>query len=282
MTITTPSGFESPSDDTVIWRYLSFERFKQLVETSSLYLPRIDYFSDFNEGGLTRKMKREIDAEMAAQGAPELGGVLPWFNQFGSQRVWYASCWNSSDTESNLMWRAYGTPAVDDQYQFKVAIKTTVGRLKSSLNDLDDLHLAKVSYLDFDNETYADRFGDHDGIPFDRSVFVKDFPYKPEDEIRLAYCETGSYFDSGNLADLPDTPIGKVIEIDLSTLLGEIYIEALPLDHKRLKIKSNEDPASVISYQNSFNIERVCRFKAVETLIKGAGVAPDLIVSNVF
>ena len=41
--------FSKISDDTILWRYLSFPKFLDILETSSLYFRRIDCFDDKRE-----------------------------------------------------------------------------------------------------------------------------------------------------------------------------------------------------------------------------------------
>ena len=107
--IITPHGFDRPQNETIIWRYMSFSRFADLISTSELYLARLDKFWDFNEGGMTRKMQKDSDKQLGDQGAEDLHGIMQWSNQFITSRAWYASCWNAGNHEYYLMWRTYGT-----------------------------------------------------------------------------------------------------------------------------------------------------------------------------
>jgi len=222
-------GVTIPSPDTTIWRYVSYARFEQMIQESSIYLARLDQFSDFNEGTLTKAMQRRNQEEMEIQGAKDLDSIIPFIHQFFNHKYWYVSCWNSDKTQSNLLWRSYGTPKKDDKYQFKVAIKSSVAKLINSIN-VDNLYLGKVNYLDFEKD---DPFIGSDGIESGSLVYTKQHEYKEENEIRLAFHDTASMC-GGFLANLPKTEKGITVPVNLSLLLDEVYIEAFPVDWEKL------------------------------------------------
>lgn len=227
-------GVSTPTNDTTIWRYMSFSRFEQLLNSGKLYLARIDQFSDFNEGAMTKATKNRHDEELRTQGASDLSGLLPWFHLFLNRKYWYASCWNCNDIESNLLWRSYGTPKIDDKFQFKVAIRSTVGKLLEAVNR-EDIYLGKVNYLDFESD---DPFVGQDSIQSGALVYIKQKEYQDEKEIRLGF-ENNSSMVGGILANLPETPKGITIDIELDKLIDEIYIEATPVDWERLGRNNN-------------------------------------------
>jgi hypothetical protein len=45
-----PHADSQPDDNSVIWRFMRFERFADLVTTGELYFCRSDLFTDENEG----------------------------------------------------------------------------------------------------------------------------------------------------------------------------------------------------------------------------------------
>ena len=230
MNVRTIKGVTIPVRETTIWRYMSYARFEQMMRDNYIYLARLDQFSDFNEGTLTKAMRRRNQADMEKQGATKnIAEVIPWFHQFLNHKYWYASCWNGDETQANLLWRSYGIPKYDDKDQFKVAVKSTIGRLIDSIAHRD-LYLGKVNYLDFDND---DPFLGSDGIDSGSLVFIKQREYKGENEIRLAFQDIGS-MQGGILANLPETRKGMAIPVDLGVLLDEVYIEAFPVDWDRL------------------------------------------------
>lgn len=50
----------TPSDDVVLWRYLDFARFLDLLERQALWFTRADKFEDPLEGGLTDREAQEL------------------------------------------------------------------------------------------------------------------------------------------------------------------------------------------------------------------------------
>lgn len=261
MNVRTIKGVTIPARETTIWRYMSYARFEQLMRDNHIYLARLDQFSDFNEGTLTKAIRRRNQADMEKQGAPKnIAELIPWFHQFSNHKYWYASCWNGDETQTNLLWRSYGTPKYDDKDQFKVAVKSTVGRLIDSIAHRD-LYLGKVNYLDFDND---DPFLGSDGIDSGSLVYIKQREYKGENEIRLAFQDTGS-MQGGILANLPETRTGITIPVDLGVLLDEIYLEAIPVDWA--KLGKNKTGSVDREYRDSLNEEVGKRGNMIKDLL---------------
>jgi hypothetical protein len=46
-------GLTTPPDDTILWRYMAFDRLQQLLGTEQLWFARLDQFDDPLEGTLT-------------------------------------------------------------------------------------------------------------------------------------------------------------------------------------------------------------------------------------
>lgn len=219
---------KEPDGDTVIWRYMSYSRFEQLIESKKLYLARLDQFSDFNEGSMTRKASERNHQAFEDQGAAQLSGIVDWFNQIMNQKYWYASCWNASNYENNLLWRSYGTPKPTDPQKFKVAIKSSVNSLKKAIDD-NQLKIGFVRYVDYETE---DHYENESSINSESLIYDKQIEYHGENEIRLAFLKTDSMV-GGIIADLPTTPAGLSFPVNLNHLIDEIYIEAIPVDWKR-------------------------------------------------
>ena len=221
------NGVNIPADDAVIWRYMSFSRFEQMINDSAIYLARIDQFADFTEGSFTHAMaKRSFDG-LKASGVPDVVAYAPQKICAHHNNYWYASCWNANKVESNLFWRAYGSPKKDDKYQFKVAIKTTAKKLISSINQNINyqLYFGEINYIDFDkDDPSADSNYAHGYLHYKKKQ-----EYQSEHEIRLAIFDIKS-IRGGVLSQMPATPIGISIPVDLDILIDEIYVEAVPKD----------------------------------------------------
>jgi len=130
------SGIIVPDDSERIWRYMGFSKFVSLLATRALYFSRIDKFEDRLEGVLPNNVRCQYGDSMNR-----------WFEQ-NKNRI-FVSCWHLNSVESVLMWKAYsgGEPIV--------AIESTVGRMKQSLEPLSDAYvLGNVQYLNFDKDAF--------------------------------------------------------------------------------------------------------------------------------
>jgi hypothetical protein len=123
---------------TILWRYMDFIAFLDMLVSKTLYLTRVDKLArlgDQFEGlfpdtvdlrGLFREeMTRRYNAEKARNG----------------RRFYYANCWHANNSESDAMWKVY---AKNDR---GVAIRTTVERLKGSFDEAPEhIWIAQVRY----------------------------------------------------------------------------------------------------------------------------------------
>ena len=106
-------NIEAPAPETVIWRYIDFERFISLLHTRSLYLCRLDAFKDPWEGSWPRPLVEAVRANWAS--------------------------------ESAALWDLYAGKS-------GVAIQSTVSSLQNAISDERDYYIGTVKYVDFDTE----------------------------------------------------------------------------------------------------------------------------------
>lgn len=225
-------GIDVPDDNQKLWRYMSFDRFAQLVQKRKLCFSRIDQFSDYKEGCLTTATRDRADAEIP----PKLAGVLAAHHQYINWNYWYASCWNLCETESNLLWRSYGSPKTSDNERFKVAIRTSVSNLLSSIC-CSDVFLGKMKYVNFNID---DPYIGVDGVPNGSAVFTKQHEYKAETEVRIAIQDT-SFMRGGFISKMERTPELLFRDVQLFTLIEEVVIEAVPRERTPLQECSNHN-----------------------------------------
>ena len=130
---------------TVILRYITFDKFRWLVENSALYFPRVDdeAFKDQNEIYVT-----EINARTFGLTLDEFKG------QCERERMRaFINCWTISEHEQQDMWDKF-TSATDG-----VVIRSTVGKLMESGKSEDKIYISKVRYYNPDEES-ANPFGE--------------------------------------------------------------------------------------------------------------------------
>jgi hypothetical protein len=197
----------TPPDDTVLWRYMTFDRFRQLLEGRRLWFVRLDQFDDPLEGTLT-------DGEIRFDPVPD--GQPPRFRDAASDPIAqmmrhtaYINCWRMGP-ESMAMWDLYG------KGPGSVAITTTVGLLKQHLlKDPRSVYMAEVRYVDW-NEPSILR-----GV-FD-PVLRKIVGYEHESEMRLFFWNV-----AGIRTDEPykpdQTPVGLPFAIDPAELITAIWL----------------------------------------------------------
>lgn len=144
-------------DDTVIWKYMDFSKFISLLSTQSLWFARLDknWEVDPFEGKVPKAhwetlIERILNTKFAPQfigngkvqfgGIPEIGMTQVPEAERKSKQIElqrdmyeaaiynsYVTCWNVSTHESYHMWKLYCN------HHNGIAIKSTLGRLKSSL-----------------------------------------------------------------------------------------------------------------------------------------------------
>lgn len=280
--IKTPEGIQRPDPSTKIWRYFSFPRFKQFVENKNLYLARIDQFSDFVEGNMSGRSIEESRLELHEQGDDgQVANALVAMTRRLSSNTTYAVCWNMSERESNLMWRAYGQiPSnTSTDHAFKVAVSTTIEKLHKSLEqytglDSDRYYLGIVDYID-------------DGVsrsPQDvvTKAFTKRTEYEDEKECRFAI-HRPSNMPSGLLSEMPQTEKGILLPLEVDDLIECIYVEPPSVDQIQLGLSGTtpQDEA----YANKIHYELNRRMDLVSALVNSrTGIQQvstgDLIVAS--
>lgn len=183
--------------DTIIWKYLDFSKFVDLLLTRQLFMSRSDKFEDQYEGTFSEPTFEEI--KKLSINNPDF---LKHYKKFREQVV--ISSWHINEYESFAMWQIF------TQRNEGIAIQSTIGRLQQALDaeKVYPQYIGEVEYIDYKKEY----------IPFENSFFPflfkrKSFQY--EKEIRV-------------LTDV--TPFDKVIDnglkvdIDLDVLIKSIYI----------------------------------------------------------
>ena len=181
-------------DNIVIWRYMSLEKFLSLIKNEELYFCRADLFEDKQEVTLPI-----IDKEFFRYSEEN---KKYWENE---RKRHFVNCWIESPHELSLMWTAYAKNGI--------AIKSSVGNLKSSFNDSsENIYLSRVKYIDYGNESSQDTYAPLNIL---KLVFTKRSLFKQENEIRLLHSDYEN----------KDRDIkGKSIKVDINVLIDEIVI----------------------------------------------------------
>lgn len=229
---------KSLKDTDVLWRYLSLERFIDLVDSKTLFFSPLAWYekTDPFEGYMPRvameaiasvsnkSRDQTISSIRAATHLPEQtrqGLLRAMENAEAStptMRSLYknialtsmVSCWNRSEHESEGMWNLYSRNGL--------AIKTTVGAIKTALVDNVQshvVHMGTIKYIDFSSRD----IGPADCVTEDGHIMgmLKRSAYAHENEVRM--CITR---ERKRLELLEPAPTR--LEINVGSLLGAIVI----------------------------------------------------------
>ena len=227
-------GITSPKDESILWRYMSLEKFVSILATGSLFFTRVDKFNDPFEGAIPPLMTYMY--EIASNSVENIEKEDLKLEQKRAEN-WYkyimCNCWHQNEEESMAMWEKYQLP------NSGIAIKTTMRNLKNSLSDELDVFIGQIRYSSFAhyeiNYTYdywsAER-SDITRIYF--PYFYKRKAFEYEHEVRLiidTYPLVNDYFNK-HIGDIPIETLlqtgfpeiwetGVSLKVDVEPLIGE-------------------------------------------------------------
>jgi hypothetical protein len=202
--------FEPPADaKSKIWRYMTLEKYRAMLESRSLYFCRGE------------KLRAEDPYEGSYLGWELLSRVPLETAQIFVQKMKSCglpiavNCWHLNEFESMAMWRLYGD-------KVGIAVQSTFDRLIESLAKCPcDVKIGKVKYFMPGKESF------NSGDPF--TIFVpylhKHQGFEYEHELRAIVWETGG---------MPRRPDGDIlVPVDLKTLIEAIYVSPRALSGVR-------------------------------------------------
>ncbi|WP_141532721.1 hypothetical protein [Bacillus cereus] len=207
--------FNTPSDDTKIWRYMDFTKFVNLLDTQSLFFVRSDKFDDPFEGLYPEKNKFlwKIPPILPIEGSDfDFYRTMEQFNSWHRKHT-TINCWHMNNYESAAMWDLYLKNGDG------IAIQSTVLNFKNSLDVTDEaIYLGEVNYIDYTEEA----------IPKDNAFWpytYKRRSFEHEREIRaIATINVDDGSDAINFnADSP-VEFGIQVECNIEALIENIYV----------------------------------------------------------
>jgi hypothetical protein len=163
----------TPSDDTIVWRYLSFFGFVEMIQRRKLRFTRADKFKDPLEGTQTDAEKSALEAQYANTHVKSIKDLPPGLilNHLAPISS-FVNCWREGDQESMAMWDLYS------RGDGTVAIRSTIGLIKEVLEQESQLcSMGKVKYVPW----VTHRDPDVDPLSI---CFRKDLSYQHEAEVR--------------------------------------------------------------------------------------------------
>lgn len=202
---------ETPSDDEVIWRYLSIEKYIDLLYKKQLYLCRLDKFEDSWEGKWTDAyIKRNPYSRDCLEGDDGLINEI--------HRWYFICCWHLAKYESVAMWKIYSSEHAG------IAIKTSIKKLKDSLlNEEQQIHIGKVNYIE-DHATHEEKESDISHLHWGglSQTCIKRQCFEYEKEVRLIECNQNNIEFS-----YIDINLKFIDEVRLSPLINNAFIDSI-------------------------------------------------------
>ena len=187
-------GIIQPKDKDTVWRYMSFEKFANILATESLFFTRADKYDDKFEGYVPESTTLSYESSGSQ--------IVPNFRQYIM-----CNCWHHGDEESMAMW---------DKYHLRnngIAIKTTMGNLKNSLPDKPNVFIGKIDYIvDYNQIDMVEDVPPEIWLHY--PYFYKRTPFKYEQEVRAII---------DVVSCLQDDPyeFGRPLKIDVKALIGK-------------------------------------------------------------
>jgi hypothetical protein len=147
-------AFIIPREDYTIWRYISFEKLKSLLETKSLFFTRASKFADPFEGSMPKKEVEFRNANMLKDFSEDreralrnIAGSEEWHHNLRKNTV--VNCWHMNDIENDLMWGYYLKSSNG------VALKSNISKIQSAFEKTEaSIYYSQVRYINYDEDIY--------------------------------------------------------------------------------------------------------------------------------
>lgn len=216
-------AFPQPNDTALsLWRYMDFDKFEWMANSSRLFMPSADRLGDPFEGTTPRGELNWWQWKAETADSDEKRRIIKYNRDKISRMVkqfrehYYVSCWHMNEFENYAMWQCY-TKSID-----AVAIKTSYASLKSCLPSYVEVGL--VRYIDYATERLP-------SLNLFELIMHKDIYYSYENEVRAVAASFIAYEDwqkhlSENLFELKESPGFKTYAptIDLTQLISGVVL----------------------------------------------------------
>lgn len=214
------SYIESPKWNEILWRYMSFEKFFDLIQTNSIYFSNCNSMTDKNESSIPESTIKEYIKlweydkipYLKSIGKNEIDNRLTYLknrcNDYKSSTL--INCWSKSRDENFALWKLYLGGAKSG-----VAITTNSKFLNNSFYKENKKSKIKIYIGNIDYNSFINPVE----FSWAKIVSSKRKPYQYENEVRLFI------FDENNASNLNAQPIpGVSIKCDLNILIKDIYL----------------------------------------------------------
>jgi hypothetical protein len=211
-------NYETPPWNATLWRYMSFEKFLDLLMSKSLYFSSISKFTDKNEAKIPEANLEELRSKIVPTDSSKNSTALEKLyldDRIGSLRkLAFVNCWVKKPVESYALWKIYlgGGRA-------GIAIKTNTKGLIDAINSFGPVNSPREIF--FGNVTYTNFIKDE--INVHKLITTKGEPYSYEDEVRLVTYGQPTILPPETLVR-QDENAGIRIKVNIDKLIQEIYL----------------------------------------------------------
>lgn len=172
-------------DDLIIWKYMDLPKFLDLLENEHLYFCKVRILTDLYECSFPELQKR-------TKAINDIKDLV------------FVNCWSISNQEDFALWKVYS-----NNNEYGVAIRTTVGKLKSCLQHSEPYSIPTIR---FNKVVYSDNLKDKSL----KSVVCTKKPfYSYEKELRL-------WLSAIEKTDIISN--GLTVNLDINKMIEGIYI----------------------------------------------------------
>lgn len=113
-----------------LWRYISYEKFEDLINSKSLHFARIDQFKDNLEGVPSFVSVKNIMSDKSKTDRQKQETLRLYHLRIENNRkVSFACCWHINNNVNKELWSIYGQDSVES-----IGIETNVSKLNKELS----------------------------------------------------------------------------------------------------------------------------------------------------
>ncbi|MCD4730052.1 MAG: hypothetical protein K8R74_05605 [Bacteroidales bacterium] len=239
-------------ENSVLWRYIDFRKFKSLLVRRSLFFCRANKFSDPFECSIPKEESNHRLKEYSRitnsdeRKTNRFSDSAKSFNmRIKSSTI--INCWHINNSESDAMWRIYL------KTNEGVAIQTNPLKLMNALRETqEEIYTSKVRYIDFDKDIWYDQ----KEFPYWQKCSItpiihKRLEFKSESEFRLFYEISDSMNDiDGKYWEGQENKLGKFIKVDVNELIDKVVFPPTIDEQTKNRIKKLVDE---LKYKFEFN-----------------------------
>ena len=208
---------DSPHGNTVVWRYMSLDKFLDLLVRKRLFFVNAAKLTDAYEISIPNSAVEKKRQELKKQGRSgrDLEEELADFEwQHRPMRdLTLVNCWSKGRHESYALWKIYLSGG-----KAGIAIKTSIARIQKAMLHADDpytedVYTGNVAYRNHIPEGELSRFS---------LILTKREYYKFEEEVRFFIIHFPK--SEGGTTPPYSLGVGRHVQVDLDQLIQKIYL----------------------------------------------------------